>query len=41
MSNACLVRMAEQIPNSAVIPLDSAFKIYRKHRNEAIAIILP
>ena len=40
-ADACLVRMTEQIPNSAVITLDSDFKIYRKHRNEAITIILP
>jgi len=40
-ADACLVRMAEQIPNSAVMTLDSDFKIYRKHRNEAIAVVLP
>ena len=40
-ADACLVRMTEQIPNSAVMTLDSDFKIYRKHRNEAIAVILP
>ena len=38
-ADACLVRMTEQISNSAVMTLDSDFKIYRKHRNEAIAII--
>jgi len=36
-----LVRMAEQIPNSAVMTLDSDFKIYRKRRNEEIEVILP
>ena len=40
-ADACLVRMAEQMSNSAVMTLDSDFKIYRKHRNEAIAVILP
>ncbi len=40
-ADACLVRMAEQIPNSVVMTLDSDFKIYRKHRNEAIAVVLP
>ena len=39
-ANACLVRMVEQIPNSAMMTLDSDFKIYRKHLNEAIAVIL-
>jgi len=40
-ADACLVRVAEQIPNSAVMTLDSDFKIYRKYRNEAIVVILP
>ena len=40
-ADACLVRMSEQITNSAVMTLDSDFKIYRKHRNEEIAIIFP
>ena len=40
LSDACLVRMAEQISNSVVMTLDSDFKVYRKHRNEAIAVIL-
>jgi predicted nucleic acid-binding protein len=40
-ADACLVRMSERIANSAVMTLDSDFKIYRKHRNEEIAIIQP
>jgi uncharacterized protein len=40
-ADACLVRMSEQIPNSAVMTLDSDFKIYRRHRNEEIAVIQP
>ena len=40
-ADACLVRMAEQISNSAVMTLDSDFKIYRKHRNEEIPVIQP
>ncbi|MCA6503886.1 MAG: hypothetical protein ACK6CP_17960 [Pseudanabaena sp.] len=40
-ADACLERMAGQIPNSAVMTLDSDFKIYRKYRNEAIVVILP
>jgi predicted nucleic acid-binding protein len=40
-ADACLVRMSEQIPNSAVMTLDSDFKIYRRHRNEEISIIFP
>jgi hypothetical protein len=41
LADACLMRMAEQIPNGAVMTLDSDFKIYRKHGNEVIAVILP
>ncbi len=40
-ADACLVRMSERIANSAVMTLDSDFKIYRKHRNEEISIIQP
>jgi len=40
-ADACLVRMSEQISNSAVMTLDSDFKIYRKHRNEEIPVIQP
>jgi uncharacterized protein len=40
-ADACLVRMSEQIPNSAVMTLDSDFKIYRRHRNEEISVIQP
>jgi hypothetical protein len=40
-ADACLGRMSERIANSAVMTLDSDFKIYRKHRNEEISIIQP
>jgi uncharacterized protein len=40
-ADACFVRMSEQIPNSAVMTLDSDFKIYRRHRNEEISVIQP
>jgi predicted nucleic acid-binding protein len=40
-ADACLVRMSEQIGNSAVMTLDSDFKIYRRHRNEEILVIQP
>jgi len=35
----CLVRMSGRIVNSAVMTLDSNFKIYRKYRNEEIFVI--
>jgi predicted nucleic acid-binding protein len=40
-ADACLVKMSEQISNSAVMTLDSDFKIYRKRRNEEIPVIQP
>jgi uncharacterized protein len=40
-ADACLVRMSEQISNSAVMTLDSDFKIYRRHRHEEIPVIQP
>ena len=41
LADACLVRMSEIYDNSAVLTLDSDFKIYRKHRNEQIPVIMP
>ncbi|MCK5524842.1 MAG: hypothetical protein KAI83_17080 [Thiomargarita sp.] len=40
-ADACLVRMAELYPNSAVLTLDSDFRIYRKNRNQEIPVIMP
>jgi uncharacterized protein len=41
LADACLVRMAELYPNSAVMTLDSDFRIYRKAGKEAIPVIMP
>ncbi|HEY2381070.1 MAG TPA: PIN domain-containing protein [Terriglobia bacterium] len=41
VADACLVRMAEQIPNSSVFTLDSDFKLYRKHGRQVIPLICP
>jgi predicted nucleic acid-binding protein len=40
-ADACLVRMAEQHSRSAVLTLDSDFKIYRKNRSQTIPLITP
>jgi len=40
-ADACLVRMAELYPNSAVLTLDSDFRIYRKHGHQVISVIMP
>jgi predicted nucleic acid-binding protein len=41
LADACLVRMSEIYDNSAILTLDSDFKIYRKYRNEQIPVIMP
>lgn len=41
LADACLVRMAEQYTASIVLTLDSDFRIYRKHRNQTIPVIMP
>ena len=40
-ADACLVRMSESIPASAVFTLDSDFLIYRKLGKQEIPLILP
>ena len=40
-ADACLVRMAEENPDCAILTIDSDFMIYRKNRNESIPIIIP
>ncbi len=40
LADACLVRMAEQYTASMVLTLDSDFRIYRKHRNHTIPVIM-
>jgi predicted nucleic acid-binding protein len=41
LADACLVRMSELIPDSAVMTLDADFKIYRRHGRELIPLIAP
>jgi len=41
LADACLVRMAEQDENSAVMTLDSDFRIYRKNGRQMIPTIIP
>ena len=41
LADACLVRMAELDDNSAVMTLDSDFRIYRKHGRQVIPTIIP
>jgi len=41
LADACLVRMTELYPESTVLTLDGDFRIYRKHRNQEIPVIMP
>ncbi len=41
LADACLVRMSEQISDSAICTLDSDFKIYRKDKRKIIPVIMP
>jgi predicted nucleic acid-binding protein len=41
LADACLVRMCEQISESAICTLDSDFKIYRKDKRKVIPVIMP
>lgn len=41
LADACLVRMTEIYAETSVLTLDSDFRIYRKHRNQEITVIMP
>ena len=41
LADACLVRMSEIYSESDLLTLDSDFLIYRKNKNQAIALIMP
>ena len=41
LADACLVRMAEMHEKSAVMTLDSDFRIYRKSRRKVIPLLFP
>jgi predicted nucleic acid-binding protein len=41
VADACLVRMAEQRQDSALLTLDSDFRLYRKHGRQVIPLLTP
>jgi predicted nucleic acid-binding protein len=41
LADACLVRLSELHRNSTVFTLDADFRIYRRHGNKAIALLMP
>ena len=41
LADACLVRLAELYPQSAVLTLDSDFSVYRKNGRQVIEVLAP
>jgi predicted nucleic acid-binding protein len=41
LADACLVRLAELHSGAKVFTLDSDFRIYRRHGNKAIPLLMP
>lgn len=41
LADACLVRLSELLPKSAVLTLDSDFRVYRRNGSEPIPLVCP
>ena len=41
VADACLVRMAETIPQSIIFTLDDDFRTYRRHGRQVIPLLIP
>ena len=41
LADACLVRLSELHTNAEVFTLDSDFRIYRRHGNKVIPVLMP
>jgi len=41
LADACLVRLAELHPGATVFTLDGDFRIYRRHGNKVIPVLMP
>ena len=41
LADACLVRMSELHKESVIFTLDSDFRIYRRHGNKVIPVLMP
>lgn len=41
LADACLVRMSELRDNAQVFTIDGDFRIYRKHGNKQISLVIP
>ena len=41
LADACLVRLSELLPAATVFTLDGDFRIYRRHGNKIIPLLIP
>jgi uncharacterized protein len=41
LADACLVRMTELDDQATIVSLDSDFRVYRRHRRQAVPVLLP
>jgi predicted nucleic acid-binding protein len=41
LADACLVRLAELHSGSTIFTLDKDFRIYRRHGNKVLAVLMP
>lgn len=41
LADACLVRLAELHPGSTILTFDSDFRIYRRHGNRVLSVLMP
>jgi predicted nucleic acid-binding protein len=41
LADACLVRLAELHPRGVIFTLDADFRIYRRHGNKVIPVLMP
>jgi predicted nucleic acid-binding protein len=41
LADACLVRLSEIHPGGEVFTLDSDFRVYRRHGNKVIPVLMP
>ena len=41
LADLCLIRLSELHPQHPVITIDGDFRVYRRHRHEAIPLIMP
>jgi len=41
LADACLVRLAELHPGGVIFTLDADFRIYRRHGNKVIPVLMP